>query len=72
MVFNPRTDQDSQFSKWDKLVGLFNRFDLFKKILILNILILNRLTDCLKKWRNLAMLAALLKLGRRFLEHFTK
>merc|ERR550519_3003195 len=55
VVFNPRTDQDSQFSKWDKLVGLFNR-----------------LTDCLKKWRNLAMLAALLKLGRRFLEHFTK
>ena len=26
----------------------------------------------MKKWRNLAMLAALLKLGRRFLEHFTK
>jgi len=32
----------------------------------------NRLTECLKNWRNLAMLAALLKLGRRFLEHFTK
>jgi len=55
VVFNPRTDQDSQFGKWEKLVELFNR-----------------LTECLKRWRNLAMLAALLKLGRRFLEHFTK
>ena len=31
-----------------------------------------RLTESLKKWCNLAILAALLKLGRRFLEHFTK
>ena len=69
MVFNPRTDLDSQFSKWEKLVGLFNRFHL---ILITSQHELLRMTDCLKKWRNLAMLGALLKLGRRFLEHFTK
>jgi len=55
VVFNPRSDQDSQFNKWERLVGLFNRF-----------------TESLKKWCNLAILAALLKLGRRFLEHFTK
>ena len=71
MVFNPRTDQDSQFGKWEKLVGLFNRFDP-QVTTISSQCNLFRLTDCLKKWRNLAMLAALLKLGRRFLEHFTK
>ena len=25
VVFNPRSDQDSQFNKWERLVGLFNR-----------------------------------------------